>query len=208
MLVGGALLVRWLPLLSNSAALREWVQSFGPFAPLAFIAVQVFQVLVAPIPGQALGFASGYLFGAFWGTVYSLVGIVSGTALAVFIARYFGRPYVERVIDPAVLTRFDDLTATHGLSVLFLIFLIPGLPDDALCFAAGLTDIPVRRIVVVAAIGRLPGFLLVNYAGSAAANNNGFQAVLAVTVLLAVSVLGYLYREPLLSRLSEKIPSR
>jgi uncharacterized membrane protein YdjX (TVP38/TMEM64 family) len=140
--------------------------------------------------------------------VFSLVGIVSGTALAVFLARYFGRPYVERVVDPTVLTRFDELSATHGLSVLFLVFLIPGLPDDAICFAAGVTDIRVRRIVAVAAVGRLPGFLLVNYAGSAAANQDVLQAVVAVTVLVAVSVLGYLYREPLLASVTGRRPGR
>jgi uncharacterized membrane protein YdjX (TVP38/TMEM64 family) len=131
-----------------------------------------------------------------------MVGIVLGTALAVSLARYFGRPYVERVVTADALAVFDDAMANHGLAVLFLVFLVPGLPDDAICFAAGLTTIPVRRIVAVAAVGRLPGFLLVNLAGSAAANGDPVLTAVFVAVLVSASVLGYLYRDQILSVVS------
>ncbi|KTG19458.1 TVP38/TMEM64 family protein [Haloferax profundi] len=198
-LVGGSYVVSRYPFLADPRQLRIVLLDAGPLAPLAFVAVQVLQVLLAPVPGQALGFASGFLFGAFWGTVYSMVGIVLGTALAVAIARYYGRPYVERVVTDDALALFDDVVADHGLAVLFLIFLVPGLPDDAICFAAGLTDIPIRRIVAVAAVGRLPGFLLVNLAGSAAANGNPVLVVALVSVLVSASVLGYLYRDRIMA---------
>ncbi|POG57455.1 TVP38/TMEM64 family protein [Haloferax marisrubri] len=199
--VVGTTLVDRFPFLANPTALRAWLLGFGALAPLAFVGVQVAQVLVAPIPGQALGFASGYLFGALWGTVYSMVGIVLGTALAVGLARALGRPYVERVVTADALSVFDDAMETHGLAVLFLVFLVPGLPDDAICFAAGLTDIPVRRVVLVAAVGRLPGFLLVNLAGAAAADGNAELTAVFVGALLAASVLGYLYRDRLMGAL-------
>ncbi|KAB1192008.1 TVP38/TMEM64 family protein [Haloferax sp. MBLA0076] len=198
-LVGGSYVVSQYPFLADPRQLRVVLLDVGPLAPVAFVAVQVLQVLLAPVPGQALGFASGFLFGAFWGTVYSMVGIVLGTALAVAIARYYGRPYVERVITDDALALFDDVVADHGLAVLFLIFLVPGLPDDAICFAAGLTDIPIRRIVAVAAVGRLPGFLLVNLAGSAAANGDPVLVVVLVSVLVSASVFGYLYRDRIMA---------
>ncbi|AFK18653.1 TVP38/TMEM64 family protein [Haloferax mediterranei ATCC 33500] len=201
-ILGGSFLIEQFPFLADPRALRAWLLGFGPLAPLALIGVQVVQVLFAPVPGQALGFASGYLFGALWGTLYSMVGIVFGTALAIGLARHFGRPYVERVITTDALSTFDNAMAEHGLAVLFLVFLVPGLPDDAICFAAGLTDIPVRRIVAVAAVGRLPGFFLVNSAGAAAANGDPFLTAVLVAILLAASVLGYLYRDQLLSSLS------
>ncbi|WP_049915904.1 TVP38/TMEM64 family protein [Haloferax mucosum] len=200
--LGGSVLVEQFPFLADPRALRTWLLGYGAVAPLAFIAVQIAQVLVAPVPGQALGFASGYLFGALWGTLYSMVGIVVGTALAISLARLFGRPYVERVITADALASFDGMMANHGLAVIFLVFLVPGLPDDALCFAAGLTDIPVRRIVLVAAIGRFPGFFLVNSAGAAAADGDPFLTAVLLTLLVAASVLGYLYRDQLLSAVS------
>ena len=207
-LVGGSILVNRFPFLANPRALRTVLLDVGPLAPLAFVAVQVVQVLVAPIPGQALGFASGYVFGAFWGTVYSMVGIVVGTAVASALARQFGRPYVERVVTTDALERFDDAMGTHGLVVLFVVFLVPGLPDDAICFVAGLTDIPLRRIVGIAAVGRLPGFLLVNLAGSAAANGDPVLTAVFVAVLLSASVLGYHYHDQLLTAVTARTPGR
>ncbi|WP_411968169.1 TVP38/TMEM64 family protein [Haloferax sp. YSSS75] len=204
----GSVLVSRFPFLANPQALRVVLLDAGPVAPLAFVVVQVVQVLVAPVPGQALGFASGYLFGAFWGTVYSMVGIVVGTAVASALARQFGRPYVERVVTADALELFDDAMASHGLVFLFVVFLVPGLPDDAICFAAGLTDIPLRRIVAVAAVGRLPGFLLVNLAGSAAADGDPVLTAVFVAVLLSASVLGYVYRDRLFGTFTRRTPGR
>ncbi|MFQ5857001.1 MAG: hypothetical protein ACE5LU_15415 [Anaerolineae bacterium] len=41
-------------------AARAWVQSFGPLAPLAYIALFVAQILLAPLPGAFMGLMGGY----------------------------------------------------------------------------------------------------------------------------------------------------
>lgn len=43
-----------LGLLRQREFVRDWVQSFGSLAPLAYIALYVLQILVAPIPGNAI----------------------------------------------------------------------------------------------------------------------------------------------------------
>jgi len=198
LLVAGALLGlaavavrRYVPVLTDAVALREFVAGFGVWAPLAFVSLQAFQVVFAPLPGQVLGFAAGYLFGAGWGTVYSLVGVTVGSAGAFVLSRKFGRPYVARVVAPETLAEFDALPEERGLLGLFLAFLVPGLPDDAICFVAGLTDIPLWKLVVVAVVGRLPGFLLAALAGASVAGAHLLRAFGVVAVLLALSVVGY-----------------
>ena len=39
----------------------------------------------------------------------------------------------------------------------FLIYLIPGLPDDIVCFVVGLSQLDLRQMIVLAKLGRLPG---------------------------------------------------
>jgi uncharacterized membrane protein YdjX (TVP38/TMEM64 family) len=68
--------------LSDPVVVRSFVGGFGVLAPLAFVLMQAGQVVFAPIPGQVLGFASGWLFGAYWGTIYSLTGAVLGSYIA------------------------------------------------------------------------------------------------------------------------------
>ena len=171
------------------------------FAPAVFVAIQALQVVIAPIPGHAMGLVSGYLFGTLWGTLYSVVGAVVGSYVAFSLSRRFGRPFVESVVDPDTLDRFDDLTHDHGLFALFVVFLVPGLPDDVLCFTAGLTDLRIHHMVAVALIGRFPGFFLANLAGAqfAAARFEEGVAVLAFIALL--SLLAYAFRGPLLAQI-------
>jgi uncharacterized membrane protein YdjX (TVP38/TMEM64 family) len=203
--VGAGVLVRGrLAFLGDPVALRAYVRGFGPFAPVAFVVLQASQVVLAPVPGQVLAFASGYLFGPVYGTVYSLLGAALGSYVAIALSRRFGRPYVERVVHVETLDRFDALVQRRGLVALFLVFLVPGLPDDVVCFAAGLTELDVRKLVAVSVLGRLPGYFVINLAGARVAAERFADAGLIVAVFLALSAFGYLQRDALLARLGPK----
>ena len=83
----GALIYRWESLSQfvvwvldgDQEQIREWAASLGPRGPLVTIALNVAQVLLAPIPGQFVGIANGYLYGVWLGTLYSTVGLLIGT---------------------------------------------------------------------------------------------------------------------------------
>jgi uncharacterized membrane protein YdjX (TVP38/TMEM64 family) len=59
-------------------------------------------------------------------------------------------------VSPPFLARVDALMAEKGLGFFFLAFLIPLLPDDAICLVAGLTSLPLSALLLAAAVGRLP----------------------------------------------------
>jgi uncharacterized membrane protein YdjX (TVP38/TMEM64 family) len=191
----------YLPILTDSAALRRFVDSWGVLGPLAFIAVQAIQVIVAPIPGQITAFASGYLFGSVLGTVYSIVGVTVGSAIAFWLSRRYGRPFVASVVRDDLLARFDGVVDDAGGVGLFVIFLVPGLPDDVLCFVGGLTDIDLWKLVAISFFGRLPAYVLVNVSGSGLANEDLGLTVVTLLLLLVGSVWGFLNRERLLAYL-------
>jgi len=98
-LLATAMLHLAAPQLTDPAWLRTRVAALGSLAPLAFVTLQTAQVVLAPIPGQLLGGVGGYLFGTLRGTAYSMAGVLLGSALVFAIARWYGRPYVERVVD-------------------------------------------------------------------------------------------------------------
>lgn len=196
LLLLGSLLFRvGPPSMRDPEAFRAFFLGFGVLAPAAFVVVQAAQVVVAPVPGQVLGFVAGYLFGAFWGTVLSVLGASVGTAVAVAVTRRYGRPAVLRLVRPETVAEFDAAVDRRGLLALFVVFLIPGLPDDAICFVAGLTRLDVRRIVVVSAVGRLPGYAVVSLAGSRLAGGRPGDTVVLLGVLVAVSAAVYLARD-------------
>lgn len=189
---------REFALLADPRELRAFVRGFGAWGPLVLVALQAAQVVIAPVPGQVLAVAAGYLYGAWWGTLYNVVGVAIGSTIAFWLSRRYGRGYVERVVHDDLLASFDALDDRSVVATLFVLFLVPGLPDDVICFAGGLSRVPIRRLVVVAVVGRAPGFFLVNVVGEMAYAGDLEAALVLSSVLVAVSVVCYLERDRIL----------
>jgi len=127
-----------------------------------------------------------------------MIGIAIGSTIAFWLSRRYGRAYVENMIQEEALARFDAMSEEYGRVALFAIFLVPGLPDDVICFAGGLTDIPLWQLVVIAVIGRAPAFFLVNVVGDLLGTGNVPAAVALAVILVAISVIGYRNRDLLI----------
>jgi len=195
LLLAGAL--RFGPLLSDPARVKAFLLEQGGWAPLAFVLLHAAQVILAPIPGQALDMLGGYLFGTFLGTFYSLAGMFLGSAVAFLLARRFGRPLVERVVNSRTLARLDDYARRRGLAFFFLVFLFPFLPDDVACFLAGLTPLPFPSFALVVAIGRLPGTLVACWTGAQVTSLTPSQWALFVTLLAPLALAFWRYQDDL-----------
>lgn len=188
--------------ITDPESMRTFFLGFGPWAALAFVLVQAAQVVVAPLPGQLLGFVAGYLFGVVLGTALSLLGATIGTYVAVRLARRYGRPAVERLVDPDTIDQFDAAVDRRGLLALFVVFLVPGLPDDAICLVVGLTRLDVRRVLLVSLVGRLPGYALVALAGDRLAGGHETDTIALLVVVAAAALAVYVLRDALVSWLT------
>ncbi len=194
------IIIFWQPLtnlFSSPDKIRQFVFGFGILAPIIFILIIILQVLFAPIPGQVAGLAGGYIFGAFWGTAYSMVGLIIGSLIVFYLARKLGRPFVEKVVDKKTLKKFDKIIKKKGLPLLFIIYLLPGLPDDLVCYIAGLTNIKIKNLVLVSAIGRLPGFVVLSLVGAGLASQNSTLSIILFIVMMIISIIIYLNRKKL-----------
>jgi uncharacterized membrane protein YdjX (TVP38/TMEM64 family) len=198
LLAASALLRVYAPWTTDPEAVAVRVDSLGAWAPLAFVVLQALQVVVAPIPGQLLAGVAGYLFGTLAGTAYSVLGVAAGSYLVFVLAGRYGRPGVESWLDDGVVDRLDGFVHDGGVPALFLVFLFPAFPDDAVCFLAGLTDLDRRLLVALVVVGRTPSFLVAAAAGGqAAATRWGVLAALLAGGALATS-LAYRWRDRLL----------
>lgn len=167
--------------------IERLVTAFGSGAPLAFMGLQVLQVILAPVPGEATGFIGGYIFGTINGFLYSTVALTLGSWINFAIGRFLGKRYVRGWIPDATLERFDHLAKRQGVIVMFILFVFPGFPKDYLCLFLGITAIPLKVFLIIAAIGRMPGTLLLSLQGDFLFQKNYvvFAVVFAVTVLVA-----------------------
>jgi uncharacterized membrane protein YdjX (TVP38/TMEM64 family) len=206
LLAGGLVAVTaglWVlvPSATDPAWVRRRLAGLGRYAPVAFVVLQTLQVIVAPIPGQVLGGVAGYLFGAPLGVTYSMIGVTTGSAAVFVLSRRFGRPYVERVIDPDRLAQWDAFFERSGTVGLFGLFLLPTFPDDLLCAVAGLADVRLRTFLVLVVVGRTPSFLIAAYVGTRVADGAVVAAVTVAGVLIVLSAGVYHVRDRVFARL-------
>lgn len=167
--------------------LRSWIASYGPWAPLAAVALVTLKVLIAPIPGQIVGTVNGYLFGTWGGTLYSMIGVTLGTLLAMGLGRVFGRPLVVRLVPAARLDRLDGLARRRGPVFFFLIYLLPFTPDDVISYLAGLTPLPLVPVLVLGTLARVPGMVVGNWFGANVPNFTPWE-----WMLIGAFILGWI----------------
>ncbi len=189
---------------SNKDQVSALVASFGFFAPLIFIGLQILQVVMAFIPGELTGFVGGYLFGPTWGFLYSTIGLTTGSLLAFLIAKRLGLPFVRRFVGEEVMAKFDYLMEHQGAFFSFLFFLIPGLPKDYFSYLLGLSPMHVSTFLIVCSIGRIPGTLLLSLLGHAVRSEDYRIFFVILGIALFFILLTLLYREKIEAWLKRK----
>jgi len=193
-------------LMADSEQLRARILAYGPLAPLLYIGLQILQVILAPIPGEASGFLGGYLFGGWAAFVYSTVGLTAGSMIAFAIARLLGNTMRRRLQESRVYHRFNKLVYKNTFVVPFFLFLFPGFPKDSLSYILGLSVMPWQAFLFIAAVGRMPGTLLLSYQGAQVYEKDYLTLGLLLVVSAAVSLPCYFYRRRILLWLSRIAP--
>jgi len=194
--------------LSNREQLVEMLRSAGIRGPLVCIGVQFVQVVIFVIPGEITQFAAGYVFGAWLGFLYSVSGIMLGAAFNFGFARVVGRPTLERLIHRSTLDKVDRaLNNAKGKSALFLLFLLPGMPKDAMSYGAGLSNINMIEFIVVSGLARSPALLASILLGSQAYRQDYTAMVLTAGLVVVAVGAYYLYERQRNKKESSRDPA-
>ncbi len=189
--------VRWggpvVRLVSDPQAFRAWVGEKGAWGPLIMIACITMQILVALIPGEPFEFAAGYAFGAWRGMALCMVGSLVGGALAMLLARRFGRRLIQSLFPKTDIDSLPIFKNQERLRLLtFLLFLIPGTPKDVLIYALGLTPMSVPEAMILTTVARIPSILTSTLSGHALGEQQYAAAVVIYGLTGLVSLIAIL----------------
>lgn len=147
--------------------LRSMITSFGAFAPLASILLNVAQAVVAPVPGFVIPFVDGAVFGTWWGMLITWIGGVAGASSCFWIARTFGARFAERICSQfKIASELNHKLEQHAFAAIIMARLIPGVPFDFLSYFVGLTRVRFVPFVSATAIGSAPHAFLYAFMGS------------------------------------------
>ncbi|MEW6594741.1 MAG: TVP38/TMEM64 family protein [Thermodesulfobacteriota bacterium] len=188
--------------MERGEALREKILAHGALAPVLYIGLQILQVVLAPIPGEASGALGGYLFGGWAAFIYSTIGLSIGSWLAFAIGRILSDLVRKQLERARIYQRFNHLVCKGDFVVPFVLFIIPGFPKDSLSYLLGLSHMPLPAFLFVAIVGRLPGTLLLSYQGADLQSGNYLRLGILLAVAVAVTLPCYLSRHRILAFLA------
>ncbi len=166
----------------------------------AFLLLQFLQVVVALIPGGLIQILGGVIFGGFWGTILCLIGTLIGEIAVFYIVRLLGMPIVEAIVDSKGIKRLSFLQDEKKCELaVFILFLLPVMPKDALTYLAPLTKIKPSTFFILSMLARSPGLILSNVFGSSLSEGNVMIAVILFIIVAVIGLVCILYRDRIIN---------
>ncbi len=149
-------------------AVRDYILSYGAWAPVISAALMVLQALLAFLPAFVLAFANGLAFGAFWGGLLSLLSAALAAAISFGIAHGLGRAPMEAVLGKRSLGAADVWFERYGVYAVLIARLVPVVSFDVISYAAGLTRMNFGRFLIATVVGMAPATFVYSFLGERA----------------------------------------
>lgn len=177
---------------SEPEKFRAWVEEYGIMSRFIFIAMTMFQVIIAIIPGEPLEIGAGYAFGTVEGTILCVIGITVGSLITFLLVRHLGVKFVEVFFAYKKIRSLKFLKNEKNLDfVIFLAFFLPGTPKDLLTYFIGLTDIKLSKFIFIVLVARLPSVITSTVGGGALGIKNYTAAIIVFAITVVLSLAGF-----------------
>ncbi len=175
-------------------AIKEYILSFGIWAPIISFLLMVFQSVAAPLPAFLLTFANAGLFGWVRGALLSWTSAMAGAILCFYIARIYGRNTVEKLTSKFALEEIDGFFEKYGNYAILIARLLPFISFDIVSYAAGLTSMGLWSFLWATGLGQLPATIIYSYVGGMLTGGTK-TFVFGLLILFSVSVLVFLIKK-------------
>lgn len=196
-------------IISKPDRFRDFLASYKSISILVFLLIHIIQVVVAVIPGELVQVTGGYVYGIFFGTLYSLTGIMLGAMISFFVARLLGLRTLKAFIPPQIFDKFNFLINNPKAELfMFLLFLIPFTPKDMLVYVAGFTPIKPQNFFLIFAMARFPSILFLSFIGAHIQERNYKPVIIAAVLVSILLVISFIYKDKVMERLHKLLPSR
>ena len=136
--------------------MRTFVGRAGVFGPMAFITIQILQVVLPVIPGGMTLITGVVIFGPVWGFVLNYAGVAIGSAINFVLAKKYGKKLVTHLVEEETYNKYiGKIENSKKFERFFaLAILLPFFPDDTLCLIAGLTNMSYQKFAAIILLGK------------------------------------------------------
>lgn len=158
------------------------------WAAPAFIAMFAVATL-AFFPKPVLNAAAGVLFGIPEGLALAVAGTTLGAVLAFSLGRSLGRDALRPLLKKKVLAALDRRLTDQGFRSMLLLRIVPGIPFQAVNFAAAFSGMRLWPFTAATAVGVLPGTAAYVVAGASASSPTSPAFLISTAAMVALTAL-------------------
>lgn len=176
----------------DAEGLRNWILSFGFWAPLIYIIIYTVRPLIF-FPASVLSIAGGLAFGAWLGTLYTIIGATLGAMLSFIVAKNLGKSLVRKEWSGNA-KKIQSQMEQNGFLYVLLFRLIPVINFDLISYMAAIAKVRFGAFALATLIGIIPGTFAYNFLGSSFISGNPKIIILAVIVFIVLTVVPILIR--------------
>lgn len=183
---------------SDIDEVKSFFAQYKTASILVYIGLQVLQIIISLIPGQALQFAAGLVYGFWPGFLISLVGAVIGTVVTYYLAKLLGQEALHVLFGKRnIEDNLKKLNSKKGYILVFLIYLIPGVPKDLCSYAAGLSNMKLSAFIILSTAGRTPGMMGSLLIGRQIGEGDYTSVIVIGVIAVILFILGVIYHSKL-----------
>ena len=188
------------------ALLNSMIASYGQ---LGLFIVMVMQTIIAPIPSEALLIFAGAIGIPMPDIIiFGSSGLIVGSVIAFFVARWGGKPLVEKFLGPTWTDRINGWISRNGGKAILFTRLVPFIPFDLISYISGVTSLKFRDYFIATVIGAFPRTIILAIMGGGAKDILDILGVsIELTMIIGIAgliVIIYLGRKGSLKKI-EKI---
>ena len=166
--------------------LREIIQGYGWAGWLIFIGITAL-IAITPIPVTIPALVAGSLYGVIAGSIFSFSGIMIGSWIGFWLARFTGQKWTFKLLGrhgPTV----KDYLSDAGFLAMCTARLMPGLPYWPVNYGAGALGVNQYVFLSATFIASIPGQISLVSLGAFAAHPNLFNGIILVSAWILVLV--------------------
>ena len=182
-----------------------YLRSYKGYSAIVFVLIQVLQIVISVLPGEVMEFAAGSLFGFPLGLLLTFIGCLIGTTIVFYLAKFLGADAVRRIAGENRMQEYiEKLNSEKAYILVFILYLLPGIPKDILCYIAGISSMRFKPFLLLSSVARIPGICGCLLFGTMYMQKNYTFMIGLAAATGIILVLCFLFRERLLG-LADKI---